>query len=143
MSNDESCPSQVPGSHLPPPQPLKPPWLFSLRSPSPPNPATPASLTEFWKNFFLFNSAKKGLKISKRNTSLRPRGKEPRGKGTVSFQSADNLPTRLVEDHLVGMVEEVFMPWNSLTQPGLAGRLASSPAGSSVVRRPNDLGSFE
>ena len=35
------------------------------------------SIFEFWKNSFLLNYAKKGLKISKRNTSLRPREENP------------------------------------------------------------------
>lgn len=117
---------------LPPPQAPQPPWLFSLRSPSPPNPATSASLTEFWKNSFLLNYAKKTENFQEEHFTEAQRGKH-RGRGTVSFQSADNLTTRLVEDHLVGTVDKVSVPQNSLTHQDLAGRLASSLAGMSVV----------
>lgn len=119
---------------LPPPQlpqPPQPPWLL-LRSPSPPNPATSASLTEFWKNSFLLNYAKKTENFQEEHFTEAQRGKH-RGRGTVNFQSTDNLTTRLVEDHLVGTVDKVSVPQNSLTHQDLAGRLASSLARMSIV----------
>lgn len=115
------------------------PSFFSLKSPSPPDPATPTSLTELWKNSFLLNDAKEGLQISKRNTSLRPGGKNPGAEKRAGLQSADNLTTRLVAEHLVGTVEEAAVPWNSLAQPGLAGGLLPAWRGRPVVPKNWDL----